>query len=413
MKIFWSWQSDRDTATGHYFVRDALKQAAKELGRELDISERLEIDHDTKGVPGRPPIVQTIFDKIETAVAFVADVTPVGTTAAGKQLPNPNVMLELGYARRSRGHERLIFVANGHYIAKAEDLPFDLRGDKGPAVYTLAEGADRDAFKAAQASLVAALKLDLRAIIAFDENARNAALLSAVEVESDTRSKWFADNETLTYVDQYANGAKKEIRLREGPYAYMRIKPAHWPENVRTISLSPDNFGAGLSSGYGDAGDWGQNEEGFLSYWFNSSSDETPRLVNSVTQWAAKDGIVWSVWAGVVSRHTPPYFLWREVLGFWAKFLQRSIVAMTKAKAKGPFRVDAGVVGISSVRWGEGHGLGAPAAAKNEVRRSSIQVTSELSSQHEFLASLFNHLTDAFGSTREITADQVQSMLNS
>ena len=142
MKIFWSWQSDHDKATGNYFVRDALKQAAKELGRELEISERIEVDHDTKGVPGRPPIVQTIFDKIEAARAFVADVTPVGETAAGKPLPNPNVMIELGYARRSRGHERLIFVANGQHLKKPEDLPFDLRGDRGPAMYTLAEGAD-------------------------------------------------------------------------------------------------------------------------------------------------------------------------------------------------------------------------------------------------------------------------------
>lgn len=411
MKIFWSWQSDRDTATGNYFVRDALKQAAKELGRELEITERIEVDHDTKGVPGRPPIVQTIFDKIEAATAFVADVTPVGETAAGKPLPNPNVMIELGYARRSRGHERLIFVANGQHLKKPEELPFDLRGDRGPAMYTLAEGADAATVKAAKASLVGALKLDLRAIIDFEEKVRSTATLSAMEVESDTRSKWFADDEVLTCVDQHRRGAKSEIRLPTGPHAFMRIKPAYWPEGVRTASLSPDQFQSTLSIGHGRNGDWGQSNDGFLSYWFHDGSEATPRSVNVVTQWAAKDGVAWSVWSGVVSQDSPPFLYWQDVMRFWAYFLQHAIDAMVEVKAKGPFRVDAGVVGISGVRWGEQRGLPYTAAIKNEVRRSSIRVTSELSSQHEFLATLFNHLTDTFGSTREITPDQVPAII--
>lgn len=412
MKIFWSWQSDHDKATGNYFVRDALKQAAKELGRELEISERIEVDHDTKGVPGRPPIVQTIFDKIEAARAFVADVTPVGETAAGKPLPNPNVMIELGYARRSRGHERLIFVANGQHLKKPEDLPFDLRGDRGPAMYTLAEGADAATMKAAEASLVAALKLDLRAIIAFDESVRSAALLSTIEVETDKRSKWFADDETLTCVDQHRRGAKKEVRLPPGPHAFMRIKPAHWPEEVRTASLSPDQFSESLALGHGRNGDWGQSNDGFLSYWYHDTSDATPKSVNVVTEWAAKDGVAWSVWSGILSQHSPPFFYWLDMMRFWAYFLQHAIDAMIKVKARGPFRVDAGVVGISGVRWGEAQGSSGTAAIANEVRRSSIRVTAELSSQHEFLAALFNRLTDAFGSTREITSDQIPAILN-
>ena len=100
MKIFWSWQSDRPKNTGHFFVRDALREAASQLNGELEVEEadRLNVDSDTQGLPGTPAIVEAIYGKIEDATVFAADVTPVGATDDGKLLPNPNVMKEFGYA---------------------------------------------------------------------------------------------------------------------------------------------------------------------------------------------------------------------------------------------------------------------------------------------------------------------------
>src|SRR5262245_10268053 len=96
--IFYAWQSDNDQTTNRYFIRDALKEAITALSRDDTIEDAPSLDHDTKGEPGMPDVFQTILRKIEQAGIFVADMTIVGLTPAGKHLPNPNVMLELGYA---------------------------------------------------------------------------------------------------------------------------------------------------------------------------------------------------------------------------------------------------------------------------------------------------------------------------
>ena len=72
MKIFWSWQSDHPGEISHYFVRDALRDAIKELKRPPEIEEpseaerraQLELDHDTKGLAGMPDIAASVFDRL-------------------------------------------------------------------------------------------------------------------------------------------------------------------------------------------------------------------------------------------------------------------------------------------------------------------------------------------------------------
>ncbi len=72
--IFWSWQSDLDARVTRNLIREALVQAIKALSVGLEEAERPGIDHDTRGVPGSPGIVETIHRKIDEAAVFVADV---------------------------------------------------------------------------------------------------------------------------------------------------------------------------------------------------------------------------------------------------------------------------------------------------------------------------------------------------
>ena len=98
MKIFWSWQSDTSAAEGHNFIKTSLSAALAQLANEFEWSEaeRAELDHDTKDVPGLAPIADTIFEKIDNATIFVADITPTGSTPDGKKkTPNPNVLIDL------------------------------------------------------------------------------------------------------------------------------------------------------------------------------------------------------------------------------------------------------------------------------------------------------------------------------
>lgn len=153
MKIFWSWQSDTHQPNGRYFVRDVLKEIVSELSNvdaaedadrpeDEESEDQLQIDHDTEGVAGSPPIAETILQKIREAAVFIADVTPVGTTPGGKRVPNPNVMIELGYAMKVLGQKRIILVMNSGEGASLRHLPFDLRHWRAPLSYKLKRDAE-------------------------------------------------------------------------------------------------------------------------------------------------------------------------------------------------------------------------------------------------------------------------------
>lgn len=113
---------------------------------QLEMADRLELDHDTKGEAGLVEIVSTIFRKIEDCQIFVADITPISVITVGaakrKVIPNPNVMLELGYAMREAGPQRVITVANLAFGGEPEEMPFDLRHRRGAITYHLENAKD-------------------------------------------------------------------------------------------------------------------------------------------------------------------------------------------------------------------------------------------------------------------------------
>jgi hypothetical protein len=133
INVFYSWQSDHPNATNRGFIETALGKAIRKLneGRDAEV-DLVVLDRDTANVSGTPEIASTIFDKIEQANAFVADVTTILRKArddgsGDRTSPNPNVLLELGYAAKALGWDRIICVANLAY-GNREELPFDLRG---------------------------------------------------------------------------------------------------------------------------------------------------------------------------------------------------------------------------------------------------------------------------------------------
>ncbi len=103
-RIFYSWQADKASACGKNLVSRALGDAIKALNVDADVEaaaresrdERIALDQDTSGEPGSPPIVETIFGKIDRAAAFVSDLTFVAARSDGRLMPNPNVLLEHG-----------------------------------------------------------------------------------------------------------------------------------------------------------------------------------------------------------------------------------------------------------------------------------------------------------------------------
>jgi hypothetical protein len=125
-KIFYSWQSDLPNATNRGFIEKALENAAKSIRNDDSIKVEPVIDRDTKEVPGSPDIAHTIFDKIEQAQVFVCDVSIINQNAPSRPTPNPNVLIELGYAIKALGWQKITLVMNTAF-GKPEELPFDLR----------------------------------------------------------------------------------------------------------------------------------------------------------------------------------------------------------------------------------------------------------------------------------------------
>jgi hypothetical protein len=134
--IFWSWQADSPSQTNRNFIQDCLEHAAKALGRSDALF--IQVDRDTQGIGGIPTIAETILAKIRSADIFIWDGTLVHTSP--RIAPNPNVMLELGYALATLGDGRVIGVMNTANGTSPDNLPFDLRHRRWPIAYSLALG---------------------------------------------------------------------------------------------------------------------------------------------------------------------------------------------------------------------------------------------------------------------------------
>jgi hypothetical protein len=148
--IFYSWQSDLPGKTNRWFILDALEKAAKAIRKDASLQEMPIVDRDTQDVPGAPDIAQTILGKIEQADVFVCDVSNINREAASQQsklrpTPNPNVLLELGYALKALGPGRILLILNTAF-GEIEDLPFDLR-TKRIIHYAMPEEEERAAVR--------------------------------------------------------------------------------------------------------------------------------------------------------------------------------------------------------------------------------------------------------------------------
>jgi hypothetical protein len=163
--IFYSWQSDLPIATNRGFIQEALERAAKDIRSDEEIGIDPSIDRDTQGVPGSPNIVATIFEKIGRADVFVADVSFItppdhARKRERKRIPNPNVLIELGYAAHNHGWGRILCVFNTAF-GRVEDLPFDIR-QHSITCYSLAK---RQAKADVRRVLVAHLRNKIRLIL--------------------------------------------------------------------------------------------------------------------------------------------------------------------------------------------------------------------------------------------------------
>lgn len=134
-KVFYSWENDAVPKYHRYFIKRALEDAIRSCSEYP-----LAYDESTRDTPGAPEIPQTVFDKIANCFIFVADVSlayarmekqpPTGEPPRmPKKAPNPNVLVELGYALEAIGEDHIILVFN-EADGRVEELRFDIQSKR-------------------------------------------------------------------------------------------------------------------------------------------------------------------------------------------------------------------------------------------------------------------------------------------
>lgn len=133
INIFYSWQSDLPNNKNRGFISDALKRATEKIYKSRKVISEIKIESDSRNEVGTPDLVESIFKKIDSCDLFIADISIINNQAVGRKVPNPNVLLELGYAAKSLGWSKIICLYNSEF-SPVEALPFDIRSRK-PIVY--------------------------------------------------------------------------------------------------------------------------------------------------------------------------------------------------------------------------------------------------------------------------------------
>ena len=224
MIIFYSWQSDVPNAVNRNFIRRALEQAVESLNRQegADVEDAVRLDQDTQGVAGSPAIVDTILAKIEVCDVFLPDVTFVPDNAA-RRTPNPNVMIEYGYALKAPSAAKIVTVMNTHFGPPTE-LPFDMRHRRFPITYDLAPDADPETRRRVRDRLVT----DLARAIATVLDARPAPVTEPPPPFD--RSPTFDSGATFVEANElfpmWVDGeGEAQRRFPVGPKMFLRLMP--------------------------------------------------------------------------------------------------------------------------------------------------------------------------------------------
>jgi len=252
--IFYSWQSDTKAAANRTLIQDALEAAAKELRADGSIAVEPVVERDTKGVPGAPDIGGTILEKIDASAAVVADVTIV-SRGNGRPTPNPNVLIELGYALKSLGARRLILVQNLAF-GGPEDLPFDLR-QKRVLTYSSAEDTPTRVpeRRRLQADLKEALALvltdvDTRPVVAFPvELSMEYQKVKILSERHDYRLQVRLKNTGTKPITEWHVDVNMPTRLLEPGVIYAIRVPERSNENQSLFRATQDTHGGPIYPG--------------------------------------------------------------------------------------------------------------------------------------------------------------------
>lgn len=402
--IFWSWQSDVAARETREVIRTALLQAIAEISAEFEEAARPEIDQDTKGVPGMPDIVATILEKIEAATVFVGDVTPIAKSESGKHVPNPNVSIELGYAKKALGTSRMILVWNTAILdSKPGDLPFDLRHRRGPISYNLPVGAKKEELRSQREALAKELVGALRSILA------------SVPVSPAPEIQWQAtdDNEIAIWkgnipglpVNDGGSGPTR-VSVDSGSLGYARLIPNIWQLSETAMQILDSATQHPLPLGRFGGLNWGATTGGYIIYRHNESTQNSG-ITTTATRWFRSTGELWGVDANFI-RGEDDDLTYSELYAAerWMAWLKQNCLVCRLTGGDGPYRVRLGIEHLMDVRWARAQlGMNVPQALEERVSYEFELLSDDETIIRQHVREALNRVRDAFGLRRMTAAD--------
>ena len=240
--VFYSWQSDRPPREGRNLIEKALQTAVARIAEDTTVEEAiredLAVDKDTQGVPGSPPLFPTILNKIDKASVFVADLTICGTRSNGKPTPNPNVLIEYGWALKSLGHHQIVAVMNAaHGAPSPESMVFDLAHIRFPIRYNVPDDASESTRQLEREQL--AKKLETALKVVFESAEFKAKLPKEPEPPVFPRrdplngkARFRPSQDPLGFTDDavarfVGSPQAKGVYLAQGPAMWLRLMPSY------------------------------------------------------------------------------------------------------------------------------------------------------------------------------------------
>lgn len=387
--IFWSWQSDRDERVTRNLIREAIMIALDRLSNAAEIEDRLEIDHDTRGLPGSPDIVASILAKIDAADIFIADITPIAISGNGKHIANPNVLIELGYAKKALGPEKWITVWNTDFTkCKVENLPFDLRGKRGPISYRLAAGASKEDLRAVRISLVEQFTERLSACLSTSRVAESILPSWHPSIEGD-QSIWIYPGTEIDINEGWGSGSKTIVG--DGRW-FVRILPSGFDATkMNNGAQAPPVIEEGYSRG--------DTAGGVLTYGGSVRSAGAQKELSGATMWFRKTGEIWFTHGGISTEYNGlPCFFGDYVPEKWASNLWYGLNFLYKNGGKGPYHIRLGVTGLDGLYWDTGNRLGGtpPKALLSHIEYEFITTSPDHDSWIKQFANCWAELRQAF-----------------
>ena len=370
--VFWSWQSDRPSRETRGLIRDALVDAIALLTADLKDADRpddsrLDLDHDTKDLAGSPDITAAILEKIEAASVFVADVTPIAIShpeegKRAKHVANPNVLIELGYAKKALSLSQIVQVWNTAFTdCTPEDLPFDMRGRRAPISFRLARGAPTHELKSVRSQLAKELKFAINTII--NNLPPQAASPMAWRPHRDgDPSVWFDEGAKFVVNEDFHGSGR--IWLKEGPTRFVRMLPDKWSrDECKAVHAVILGHTVGIS--------WGQTAGGSLTY---CGSVVRPELSEGTqaTMWFMDTGEIWAVDRWIVNEwQGRPTIHGDDLVKGWKAYLDAQIGLLTANGGAMPIHVRLGASGLSGSFWPvRNPTFGAPEALQDSFEHS-------------------------------------------